>query len=166
MTAKLHQLNVSYIAAEDRLLLKASTSDQQEYRAWCTRRFTKILLDRLEILFEKEVDEAQVVPQQARKEVAQLQHGGSVSEQAFEKPYEAEPTSYPLGEEGLLLTKISYREQGEEVVVLTLSGDGDKGLTLNMDHKLRHNLYEILSRASRKADWFEDLDAPQKPVVH
>jgi hypothetical protein len=157
---------MAYVAEEDRLLLKVSTSDDQEYRAWCTRRFARILLDRLEAMFESEVDKAQVVPQEARKEVAQIKHSSSVSEQAFQKPYEAEPTSYPFGEGGLLLTRLSYRQEDNDMIVMSLGGESGKGLTLNMDHRLRHQFYEIITRACTRAQWFEDLDGSPKAVVH
>jgi hypothetical protein len=167
MSPQLRQLNVSYVATEDRLLLKISTSDDQEYRAWCTRRYARLLLDRLEALFENEVGEPQqVVPAEARKQVAELKHSSAVSEQAFQKPYEAEPESFPLGENGLVLTRFSYREQDNDVVMMTLSGEEGKGLTLNMDDKLRHNFYEILTRACQRAQWFEQGDPKAKPVVH
>ena len=167
MSPQLRQLNVSYVATEDRLLLKISTSDDQEYRAWCTRRYARLLLDRLETLFEKEVGEAQqVVPETARKEVAELKHSSAVSEQAFQKPYEAEPASYPLGEDGLVLTRFSYREQGNDVVAVTLSGEEGKGLTLNMDNRLRHHFYEILARGCQRAQWFEESNPEAKPIVH
>ena len=166
MSPQLRQLNVTYVPAEDRLLLKVSTSDDQEYRAWCTRRFARLLLERLESLFETEIEEVQMVPEAARKDVAQLKHRGSVTEQAFAKPYEAEPVSYPLGESGLLLTQFSYQHHESGRVVATLSGDGGKGLTLNMDSKLQHHLYEIITRACQRAEWFEVQDRKGKPVVH
>ena len=166
MSPKLRQLNVTYVPEEDRLLLKVSTSDDQEYRAWCTRRFVRLLLDRLEILFESEVTETQVVPQEVRKDVAQLKHRDAVTEQAFTKPYEAEPVSYPLGESGILLTQLSYREKDGGHVTMALSGSGGKGVTLNMDSKLQHHFYEIMSRACQRAGWFEEKDQGGKPVVH
>ena len=124
------------------------------------------LLERLESLFETEIEEVQMVPEAARRDVAQLKHRGSVTEQAFEKPYEAEPVSYPLGESGLLLTQFSYQHHESGRVVATLSGDGGKGLTLNMDSKLQHHLYEIITRACQRAEWFEVQDRKGKPVVH
>lgn len=167
MSPQLRQLNVSYVATEDRLLLKISTSDDQEYRAWCTRRYARLLLDRLEALFENEVvDAKQVVPTEARKQVAELKHSSTVTEQAFQKPYEAEPATFPLGEDGLVLTRFSYREQDNDVAVVTLSGEEGKGLTLNMDNKLRHHFYEILTRACQRAQWFEESDPEAKPIVH
>ena len=36
MTDKLHQMNVTYIPKEDRLLLKISTTQKDEFRIWLT----------------------------------------------------------------------------------------------------------------------------------
>ena len=54
-TAKLRQVNVTYDQAEDRLLLKVSTSDGKEFRAWCTRRYTRAVMEQFERLFESSV---------------------------------------------------------------------------------------------------------------
>lgn len=149
------------------MLLKVSTSDDREYRAWCTRRFSMLLLSRLEAMFETEaVEPQQVVPQEARKEVAQLKHRGSLSETDFTKPYEAEPTEYPLGEDGLLLTRLSYKTGDNGRVSLLLGSKQGKSFTLGMDNKLRHNFYELLSRACHRAQWFEEKDRGGNPVVH
>jgi hypothetical protein len=166
MAPQLRQLNVSYVEVEDRLLLKMSTSDDQEYRAWCTRRYTRLLLERLEVLFETEVSEEKTLPSEARKDMARIQHSSSVSEDAFTQSYEAEPVSYPLGEEGVLLTRISYKRSERGVLMLSLSGEGGTGLTLNMNSKLQHHLYEIFDRASRRAGWLEGSRPPGAPVVH
>jgi hypothetical protein len=163
---QLRQLNVTYVEAEDRLLLKVSTSDNREYRAWCTRRYTSLLLERLESLFESEVDEQQVVPEAARKEVARMKHGSEVSEASFQKPYEAEPESFPLGEEGILLTALRYNQLESGVLTVNLSDGEGRGMTLNLDRKLRHQLYELFRRASGRAGWFEPGGLSVTPVVH
>ena len=163
---RLKQLNVSYVDVEDRLMLKVSTTDDKEYRAWCTRRFTKILMERLEALFESEVDEEQVVPEETRKEVARIRHDGAVKPQAFEQPYEAEPLEYPLGEEGILLTTLRYNQLESGAVAINLSDNNGKGLSLNLDDNLRHQLYELFKRATHRAAWFDNAAPEQKPVVH
>ncbi|MEE4190541.1 MAG: hypothetical protein V2I66_03120 [Halieaceae bacterium] len=171
-TAKLRQVNVTYDKAEDRLLLKVSTSDSKEFRAWCTRRYTQALMEQLEALFESEVDEQQVVPKEARKEVARMKHGGEVSEESFKQPYEAEPVSYPLGEEGVLLTTLRYNILESGVVAMNFSDRDGQGMTLNLNHKLRHQVYELFRRACERAAWFEATSLtgatthPDAPVVH
>ncbi len=157
---------MTYVRTEDRLLLKVATSDSKEYRAWCTRHFTRILMDHLESMFENEVDEQQVVPRPARKEVARMQHGNAVTEDSFKQPYEAEPVSYPLGEEGVLLTSMRYSTLESGVAALNLSGAEGKGLTLNLDKKLRHEVYELFRRAAERAAWFDTAAGDTSIVVH
>ena len=46
-------MNVSYAAREDRLLLRVSTSEDEEFRIWLTRRYTGLLLG----VLNKEMDD-------------------------------------------------------------------------------------------------------------
>lgn len=163
MPPQLRQLNVSYVDVQDRLFLKVSTSEDQEYRVWCTRRFTRLLLDRMEESFEKEMfdkpQQAQAVkpaavPEQARREVAQMQHKQAVKEESFQQDYDAEPVEYPLGEEGLLVTTLKFKNLDDGSVALHLGDNKGKGLSLNLNDELKHQLYELFSRASERADWF------------
>ena len=163
-SARLTQVNVTYVEAEDRLLLKVSASDNSEFRAWCTRRYTRLLLERLEQLFEDEIDAGQVVPPAARKEVARMQHGGEVAEESFQRPYEANPESFPLGEQGILLTALRCNELESGAVAMSLGDREGRGVTLNLDRKLRHQLYELFQRAAQRAAWFDA--SPTSAVVH
>ncbi len=170
MSPQLKQINVSYVDREDRLMLRISTSDDAEYRLWCTRRFTRLLLERFEHEFQGEVAAEVPVPQEARKEVAQMQHSQAVKEEAFEKPYEALPTEFPLGENGVLLTTLKYSMNDKGVMQMGLSDGKDKGMTLNLNRNMQHQVYELLRRAAEKADWFAALStaeaAARSGVVH
>ena len=166
MPPQLRQLNVSYIDAEDRLLLKVSTSEDEEYRVWCTRRFTRLLIDRLEETFQKEIPSAAAVPEPARREVARMQHKQTVTEESFAQPYQAEPTAYPLGEDGLLVTTLKYSQQPDKTVQLFLGNNKGVGITLNLNEHLKHQLYELFTRATGKADWYTDAPSEVSAVVH
>ena len=41
MTKILHQLTLTYSAKQDRLMLRISTKEQNEYQLWLTRRFIR-----------------------------------------------------------------------------------------------------------------------------
>jgi len=167
MPTSLRQLNVTYVEAQDRLLLKISTSDNKEYRLWLTRRFTRILLEQLEGMFEDELGPDPVVPVAARPEVARFKHSESVNESAFQKPYEAEPESFPLGEEGLLATTLSYKKLDAGNVAMSLSDTEKKGFTFNqMNRNLQHQLFELLSRAAERADWFQQSAPTVSASLH
>jgi hypothetical protein len=169
MAPHLRQINVSYNETEDRLLLKVSSSEDEEYRVWCTRRFTQLLMERLEVSFQQDLPgaTAEAVPQPARREVAQMQHKQAVQEEAFGSPYSAEPEAYPLGEDGLLVTTIKYSGQSNDSAQMHLGDNSGKGVTLNLDKNLKHQLYELLERGAAKAKWFEVTLAPDiSKVVH
>jgi hypothetical protein len=165
MSPQLRQINVSYIDKEDRLLLRVSTSVEAEYRLWCTRRFTRLLLDRLDGLFQQEVAVTVSAPAPARREVARMQHNLAVSEDAFGKAYEAQPTAFPLGESGLLVTTIKYNKLNSGILRLQFTDGGDKGMALSLTEGLQHQLYELFLRASEKAGWFTEDKARPEPVV-
>ncbi len=166
MLPQLRQLNVSYVNAEDRLLLKVSTSDNEEYRVWCTRRFTRALLDRLEETFQEEMPSSAAVPEPARREVARMQHQQSVNEESFRQPYQAEPSGYPLGEDGLLVTSLKYTQQADNTLQLFLGDNKGVGITLNLSEHLKHQLYELFARATEKAEWYAGGAAEVSAVVH
>lgn len=171
MSPQLRQINVSYIDKEDRLLLRVSTSVDSEYRLWCTRRFTRLLLDRFDKLFQQEVAVSVPAPQQARREVAQMQHNLAVSEEAFSQSYEAQPTDYPLGESGLLVTTVKYNKLKSGALQVQFTDGGDKGMALTLSDALQHQLYELFLRAAEKAGWFGAAQATaaapaQDAVVH
>ncbi len=166
MPPQLRQVNVSYVEVEDRLLLKVSTSDEREYRAWCTRRFTRLLMDRLEELFQEEVGDIAAVPSAARREVAEFQHSKNVAEESFQRPYEAEPREYPLGEEGVLATTLKYKQLADNVVQFHIGDSAGKGFTLRLNQNFRHQIYELFRRATQRAKWFEEADSAVGAVVH
>ena len=166
MPPQLRQLNVSYIEVEDRLFLKVSTSEDEEYRVWCTRRFTRVLMDRLEETFQTEMPSSAAVPEPARREVARMQHQQSVTEESFQQPYQAEPTGYPLGEDGLLVTSLKYNQQADKTVQLFLGDNKGVGITLNLNEHLKHQLYELFARAAEKADWYAGVASEVSAVVH
>ena len=45
MTDQLHQINIAYVDKEDRLLMRATTKNGDEYRVWFTRRYAGLLMD-------------------------------------------------------------------------------------------------------------------------
>lgn len=176
MQTQLRQFNVTYVDVQDRLFLKVSTSADEEYRVWCTRRFTRMLLDKLEEGFEKNLFEnaeeksaavPATVPEQARREVAQMQHKQAVKEESFQQPYEAEPARFPLGKDGLLVTTLKYTTLEDGSVAVHLGNSKGRGLSLNLNDQLKHQLYELFLRAAERAGWFNPAPASAgTAVVH
>lgn len=54
MTSALHQITMSFLAEDDRLLMRVSTTDKNEFHFLLTRRFVNILWPALMTVIEKE----------------------------------------------------------------------------------------------------------------
>ena len=79
MPNSLHQMTMSYSATEDRLLLRVSTTANDEHQIWLTRRFVKMLWPALFKGVEKqslppETAAAPTTTPQVKRAVMAMQH--------------------------------------------------------------------------------------------
>ena len=72
--SSLHQLSMSYIPDEDRILFRLSTKDKKEYWVLLTRRFVHVLCGALRQTFEKETALAEIVDKDVQKAVLGMKH--------------------------------------------------------------------------------------------
>lgn len=157
MTAPLHQLNINYFPNEDRLLLRITTRQDDEFRVWLTRRFTAVLMD----VLNKEIDRRGGLPAVAsRPETRRLFQEG-----ALEKPFEEQASRrFPLGDAGFLASRIGTRDQPGNNLSLELRPEAGQGVTLNLDQSLLFLFYNLLTQGVGRADW--SLPEPQSVNEH
>ncbi|NKB38655.1 MAG: hypothetical protein GKR93_16095 [Gammaproteobacteria bacterium] len=159
MSDQLHQINISYQPKEDRLMLKISSGNGDEYRFWLTRRFTGLLLG----VLNKEMDARGGAPSVAGKEETTKM----IKKGALEKKYEAEKVqSYPLGENGVLAFRINTRSPEEGNLVLELLPEKGKGITLNLNQALLYMLHNILTQGITQANWALQTESSVSMQVH
>lgn len=146
MADQLHQLNVTYVPVEDRLLLRVSTRGGAEYRLWLTRRYSGLLTAILQQQMEK-FGGAPVLA--ASDEARDLFRQG-----AMEKKFEAENNmNFPLGEGGILAHKINSRIGEDGVMALQLLPATGEGVTLNLNRTLLYMFYSLLAQGLEQAEW-------------
>lgn len=146
MADSLHQLNVTYMAAEDRLLLRASTRGGNEYRLWLTRRYSGLLTAILQKQMEKFGGAPVLAASQEAKEL--FRQG------AMEKKYETEQgLNFPLGEAGILAVKINSRIGEDGVMQLQLLPAAGEGVTLNLNQTLLYMFHNLLAQGVEQAEW-------------
>ena len=145
MSDKLHQINVQYSHVEDRILLRASTENDDEYLIWLTRRFTQMLLGMLGHEIKKRGGAA---PPGAQKETKRL-----FSEGAFEQPYaENAPKKRPLGA-GLLACSIKTTAAGDGNLVLEIQSEAGQGIVFNLNNTLLYMFYSLLMQGVTQTEW-------------
>jgi hypothetical protein len=143
---KLHQINMQYSNKEDRILLRTSTENNDEYLIWLTRRYTKLLID----LFEKEIEQrGGTTTLSSQKETKKLFNEG-----AFEKPYvEETPKNHPLGENGVLAFGIKTGTDEQGNFMLIIQSESEKGITYNLNDSLLYMFYSLLMQSVDRAGW-------------
>lgn len=159
MTNRLHQLNISHDAKEDRLLLRVSTSAGEEFRIWLTRRFTGLLLG----VLNKEIDARGGAPAVAGNEETTKM----IKDGALEKKYEEKQVSeFPLGADGVLAFRINTRTSEEGVLMLELLPEEGKGFTMNMNKALLYMFHNILTQGITQAKWGLKTEQSPSNKVH
>ena len=145
-TNKLHQINMQYSNVEDRILLRTSTENNDEYLFWLTRRYTKLLID----IFDKEIDKrGGTTTIGTKKETTSL-----LNEGAFEKPYvEETPKNHPLGEDGVLAFGIKTGTDDNGNLVLIIQSESGQGITYNLNDTLIYMFYSLLTQSIARAEW-------------
>lgn len=158
MTDKLHQMNITYVPTEDRLLLRISTMQGDEFRIWLTRRYTSLLFKVLNKRMEKSGGPPTVA---ASDETRELFQSG-----AMEQKYESDNKSYPLGEHGILAFGINTGETGDGNLQLEMAPEQGQGVTINLNDSLTYMFSNLLNQGVDQAGWKLFNEDSQSMKVH
>lgn len=157
MSDQIAQIQASYNAIEDRILLKITTLNQHVYSAWITRRYLKLLIPALqgqhpqtgEALFTPKPQDAH---SQSRQEETALE-----DDLTSEQP-STESLAFPLGEEPVLLTKISFKDLEGEHPQLNLEPEEGPGIGFPFDAEVLAILLHVVKEAMQSANWNLELE--------
>ncbi|MGB1111191.1 MAG: hypothetical protein ACPG4N_12595 [Gammaproteobacteria bacterium] len=159
---KLQQLNIGFDAAQDRLLLRVRSDDNQEVRLWLTRRYVRLLWGVIIDL----LSEANPIPEEkpeVRKAVLAFQQSQALETTDFQTPYQEDVEERPLGEAPILVTEIRKRVLENGRYSLGLSPKKGRGIEIGCDTNMLHAILKFLGDAVAKADWNLDLKTLSEP---
>ena len=152
----IHQLQLAFDAAEDRLLLRLSTTAGEEFRVFLTRRFVKVLWPHLLRSLESGVV-AKAPVAEARREVLAFEHEKAVRETDFSRPFAepaaATPQRFPLGERPFVAIHGQLRVETPGAYKMVLNPGEGRGVEIGLDERLLHSFCQLLESAARAAEW-------------
>jgi hypothetical protein len=153
MNSPLHQINVTYVPTEDRLLMRVTTREGDEFRIWLTRRYCLLLSG----VLQKQMEKFGGAPSLASsRETKQMFKQG-----AMDKSFDAEQGSrYPLGESGILAFSLNAAMNEKSELSVQLLPEKGQGVTLNLNKALLYLFYNVLTQGIGQADWRIADDAP------
>ena len=163
--SQMHQMQLSYMPTEDRILFRMNTKARQEFRFWMTRRYTSILWNTLSKMIsdQEKKDEIQeersegplkdALVESAKKEI---EHQEIVSKSDFKTQYQ-ESSYLPLGEEPALLFSVGVKPNNKAQPMLCMHPEKGQGIEIVLNDQILHSLCKLIVDTSKKADWKLDL---------
>jgi hypothetical protein len=154
MSGAIHQMQVSFAPAQDRLLFRFNTTDQCEFSFWFTRRYVKQLWPVLLQMLEAAPDLPRVSAPQAKSAVLAFQHEQVMTQADFATPYREPPAMQrPLGAEPVLAARIQIKPGPGAQQSLCLHPEQGRGVELALDARLTHLFCRLLMEGIKQSDW-------------
>ena len=158
----MHQMQLSYVSTEDRLLFRLNTKARQEFRFWMTRRYVMILWHSLnQLLAKEEPAAAAAVPEvpvpalvdplveAAKKE---FKHQEFVAQADFKTRYQ-ESTYLHLGDTPALLFSVGIKPAPDGTAMLCMHPEKGQGIEMVLNEQILHSLCQLIIDTTTKADW-------------
>ncbi|MEO5346166.1 MAG: hypothetical protein H7834_07280 [Magnetococcus sp. YQC-9] len=158
---KIHQLQAAYAPAEDRLLMRLSTTDRREFRFWLTRRFVQRLWPVLRQSLEMQ-SEVMGADQVMRAAMLGFMHENATAAADFKASFQEPPGGavLPLGEAPILAVhaRIAPVPGHDHLRQFQLHPERGQGIEVTMDMQLLHAFCKLLADAVSAADWQMELN--------
>lgn len=162
---KVHQLSVTYLREQDRLLVRINTSEAEELRLWFTRRLMlelwpmmhKVLTDQL-VSLESSITSGAAADEDMKQMLADFRKQEFLQEADFDTPYNDQQARLPLGEEPLLVTDLTITHLAGSMVALEFienpPGAGTpRSFRLELDPPLMQGFVHLVDQALTQASW-------------
>lgn len=165
----IRQFNASYVAEEDRVLFRLTTTEGEEFRLWLTRvRVSEILAlgERAAVVKVARV-ESNLLPQQAQA-VAEFKQQAAKQSTQFTEFQPAQ--KLPLGAEPLLVKGLRMEMQ-DQAVVLHMEVSAGRMLSLKLNDDMVAKLRILLEKISENARWqihaasATAIEKPSEPLL-
>ena len=160
--AELSQIQISFSEIEDRFLLRISTTDNEEFRFWITRRFTSHLFPLMIETIQAIPDVAAQTNTASRDAVMDFQREQATQGADFSTPFsnENQQTVYPLGEHAVLVAKGTLLQQGENIFNLSLKDSNDIGIDFSFNTDILYLLHKLLQDSLQRTNWGLSFSRP------
>ena len=165
---QIHQMSVTYLPEQDRILMRINTVEGEEMRMWLTRRLmvglwpllSKLLTEHLLKLESAGASLAGANPE-LKKMLAEFRKEEFLQHADFDTPYKEGQQRTPLGEEPLLVTDVDATPLANGPLRLNFNERPPSGATkprsfqMEMQPKLMQGLMHLLDQALLQSGWRE-----------
>jgi hypothetical protein len=161
----IQQIFVNYVPAQDRILVRVSTTDSTEMRMWLTRRFVTVLWPVMRQMLESDPSVVGQANTQTKQEVLSFQHEEAISKTRFTKSFQAPPQVKPVNQVPFLITKLSTKPLENGRTQMMFGTAKGRSLQFVVDRTLTHSLCKLIADCASKANWGLDLQITKSPAA-
>ena len=162
----IQQLNLSYIADQDRLLLRVGLSDNSELMVWLTYRITRMIWQLLNVeahLPSANSIQADTPPQQAVQQFQQeVQTTAALQKMDFQSPYT--PRQEVVNDQPMLVTNVLLHNQDGKPQGLEMPCLEGVNVRMNLNKELILALCNMLQLSCKEAAWNIGTAAPMTAI--
>jgi hypothetical protein len=161
----IHQLSVTYHQEEDRLLVRVSSHQNEEFRLWLTRRLTLALMPGLaktatdQLALQTQGSDLAAPPDIQRQRIVEdFRKEALTYASDLKTPYQAQDATLPMGKEPLLVTevKISLLKSGKlQLVFIEKLPEPGRKVQIAMGAQLTQGLLQLLNKCLKKSQWLK-----------
>lgn len=176
----IHQLSVTYLPEQDRILARVNTTAGEEMRLWFTRRLmvglwpllSKAMSSHL-LRLEAAGTSLDAADDEMKKMLADFRKQEFMQHADFETPYDESKQTLPLGHEPLMVTdvdaaplptgrlRLSFNENlPPKAVVAGEKPAEPRRFQMEMEPRLMQGLLHLLEQALAQSRWREPFQAP------
>ena len=166
--SSLGQFDAGYNPQEDRILLRITNTEADEYRLWLTRRLCSALLAEFKVNIsayrvqneaEKEAGSPAPVPSSGELGAAtvmraDMQQQAAAARQNFKQEFHP-GERFPLGEQGVVVEKVNFQPDGKGPGNHALNFYSINGqmLSIGVSPVFLNSIFEVIERVSEQAGW-------------
>lgn len=157
---ELHQINLSYVPVQDRLLMRISTRDQTEFRLWFTRRLTQRLWPSLFKLLETHETVSTQATADAKRAVLEFRHEHAMQQVSFGSEFAGTDLKPALEGEPMLVQTVEMKRSGEQHYLMKFLPPQGSGIQVQFQEAIVHGLAKLIADALKRSDWGLQLQLP------
>jgi hypothetical protein len=157
------QLNGTYFAEEDRVMLKIRTRDDAEYRLWLTRLITQKILAVIEKISIKSIEAStknKVLPKNVVETMDEMRQKNIESQTDLSQKYQS-TSKLPLGAEPLLITNATFTIFQNSKVTMKCVLKNKDPIEFEFNMMTLAKVRVLLTRLCEKGRWEISLE-PEK----
>ncbi|MCY4264434.1 MAG: hypothetical protein OXE78_06225 [Gammaproteobacteria bacterium] len=171
--SRLGQFDAGYNRQEDRILLRVTNVEGDEFRLWLTRRLCRSLLTEFKTktsAYRISTPESVVTTQSdsvlghATVLQAELEQQATVAQQDFSAEFQP-GKNFPLGQQGLVVDEVNLQphSKGNGVHSLSFRDANGQGITLGVTVEIFNSIFEVVERVVNKSQWDLPVDSSDMP---